>query len=135
MDSRLRALRRSIVDVETAARYVAACVQAGENTRERVRIAACLNNEVALLLEPNAKEPLEGDYGSASYEYLNTGLLLLSDEERDEVRYALLGDRYRTMPIGQGLAWDRNNHVDLESYKIELGYQMSFVSAILLKLP
>lgn len=52
MDSRLRALKRAIVDTETAARYVAACVQAGENTRERVRLAACLRNPVALLLEP-----------------------------------------------------------------------------------
>lgn len=53
MDSRLRALKRAIVDTETAARYVAACVQAGENTRERVRLAACLRNEAALMLEPD----------------------------------------------------------------------------------
>lgn len=84
MDSRLRALKRAIVDDETAARFVAACVQAGENTRERVKIAACLGNPVALLLEP---EPYPESYMKMSknferYYWIEQSIKLLTIEER-----------------------------------------------------
>lgn len=139
MDSRLRALKRAIVDNETAARYVAACVQAGENTRARVRIASCLNNEVAQMLEN--KEELEGEYGAARHEYVNIALQMLDDEERQEVRTVLLGDRYRDRPLALALSRDRNYASESEEeaafrhYQDTLHYQMAVISAILLKLP
>lgn len=128
MDSKLRALRRAIVDTETAARYVAASVQAGENTRERVLAAAGMGNEVAMLLEP--------DVEIYKLLALEDAFTLLTQEELNEATH--LYKPFRIFDANSNKVSNlffHERHYRGRNTQTELNWQCENVSAILLKLP
>lgn len=130
MDSRLRALKRAIVDDETAARYVAACVQAGINTEHRVRVAALLGSKVAALLEP---EVYNEHLSSAAWWQIERGTDLLTPDEVKEVRKHL-GLEKGSWDLAYQMMRHRTAQGGL-NYIDAVRYQKELLAAILLQLP
>lgn len=129
MDARIRQLKRAIVDDETAARYVAACVQAGINTQARVKAAAILGSKVAGLLEP---EVYNEHLPSASWWQIERTVGLLTFAEVEEIREHL----------GLEGAWDLAHQLMRDrtavggiNYIDRTRYQKELLAALLLQLP